>query len=145
LLAAIAAAPMLGVLLLVAANRMSEAQLAANAARTYPTEAAAFIEKQALRGPLYNYFDWGGYLIWRLPQLPVAMDGRTNVHSEDHAVRNADTWLGRPTWQSDPDLAQAKIVIGPRDLPLVSLLRLGDRFRVAYEDPDGPAVVFVAK
>ena len=37
------------------------------------------------------------------------------------------------------------LVVGPRDLPLASLLRLDERFTVVYEDRDGPAVVFEAK
>ena len=143
--AAIAVVPIAAVIFLVSAPRMSEERLMTNVARTYPAAAAAFIEKQGFAGPLYNHFDWGGYLIWRLPQLRVAIDGRMNVHGQDRIVRNTDTWLGKPSWRADSELAAAKIVIGPRDLPLASLLRLDDRFKLVYADPDGPAVVFVAR
>jgi hypothetical protein len=46
---------------------------------SFPEGASQFIEKHHLNGPLFNDFNRGGFLIWRLPQLPVAMDGRTNV------------------------------------------------------------------
>jgi hypothetical protein len=142
--AAIAAA--LGVVLpLTTAGLLSEDKLAANVARTYPAAAAAFVEQRALAGPLYNYFDWGGYLMWRLPQLPVQMDGRTIVHGQPRILTHVDTWQGKPAWRADPELAAAKTIIGPRDLPLASLLRLDDRFRLVYEDRDGPAVVFEAR
>jgi hypothetical protein len=110
--------------------------------RDYPAAAAEFIERRGSSGPLYNYFDWGGYLIWRLPQLPVAIDGRTLVHGEARILAHVDTWQGKSGWRTDPELAAAKIVVGPRDTPLASLLRLDDRFTLAYEDRDGPAVVF---
>ena len=44
----------------------------------YPARAAAFDESRGYGGPLFNDFNWGGYLIWRLPGLPVSVDGRTN-------------------------------------------------------------------
>ena len=73
------------------------------------------------------------------------MDGRTIVHGEPRILAHVDTWQGRPAWHADPELAAAKIVVGPRDLPLASLLRLDERFKLVYEDRDGPAVVFEAK
>jgi hypothetical protein len=144
-LGSIGAVAMAFFFLVLGAPGLSNAQLETNVARTYPVRAAAFIEDQAAAGPLYNYFDWGGYLIWRLPRLPVSMDGRTPVHGVTRILRHVDTWHGAPGWRADPELAGARIVIGPRDLPLTSLLRLDQRFTVAYEDREGPAVVFVAK
>ncbi len=29
--------------------------------------------------PLFNPCGWGGYLIWRLPNMPVSIDGRPNL------------------------------------------------------------------
>jgi hypothetical protein len=124
---------------------LSEETLSANVARTYPSRAAAFVETHGSPGPLYNYFDWGGYLMWRLPQWPVQMDGRTIVHGEPRILAHVDTWQGKASWRTDPELAVARLVIGPRDLPLASLLRLDDRFSLVYEDRDGPAVVFERK
>src|SRR5262249_31932305 len=46
--------------------------------KMFPVRAAAFVKEHGYSGPLYNHFNWGGYLIWALPDLPVAIDGRTN-------------------------------------------------------------------
>jgi len=125
-----------------AARVIDEAALRANVARTYPDGAAAFIEQHVPAGALFNYFDWGGYLMWRLPRYQVNMDGRVLQHGEARILRHIATWQGRPAWQSDPELAAARIVVGPKDAPLASLLRLDRRFALVYEDRDGPAVVF---
>ncbi len=109
----------------------------------YPAKAVAFVREQGCRGPLYNAFDWGGYLIWELPELPVAMDGRTNLHGDARIARAQASWLGQPGWEDDPELAAAGVVIADVSAPLASLLRLDPRFRVAYED--NVAVVFVAR
>ena len=34
--------------------------------KTYPVKAVAAIQAGHYSGPLYNNFDWGGYLIWAL-------------------------------------------------------------------------------
>jgi len=144
-LATLATAAMAALLPLASRPFLSEDTLAANVARTYPSRAAAFVEARGRPGPLYNYFDWGGYLMWRLPLWPVQMDGRTIVHGEPRILAHVDTWQGKASWRADPELGAANIVIGPRDLPLASLLRLDDRFMLVYEDRDGPAVVFERK
>jgi hypothetical protein len=144
-LATLATVTMAVLLPLASLPMLSEETLSANVARTYPSRAAAFVETHGSPGPLYNYFDWGGYLMWRLPHWPVQMDGRTIVHGEPRILAHVDTWQGKASWRADPELAAARIVIGPRDLPLAALLRLDDRFTLVYEDRDGPAVVFERK
>ena len=106
----------------------------------FPTPAARFIEQHHLQGPLYNDFNWGGYLIWRLPGLPVAIDGRTNVHGDERVGHFGDMWLGKPVWANDPELLRANIVIGNKDKALTSLLLLDHRFNILYEDVQ--AVIF---
>ena len=107
---------------------------------SFPAPAALYIEQHHLQGPLYNDFNWGGYLIWRLPDLPVAIDGRTNVHGDERVGHFGDMWLGKAMWANDPELARAGIVVANKDKALTSLLRLDRRFRIVYEDVQ--AIVF---
>jgi len=109
----------------------------------FPAKAAAFIEEHGYRGPLFNHFDWGGYLIWRLPTLPVSMDGRMNVHDGDRILHSCQTWNGMSGWDSDVELEAARLVLAQSHLPLVSSLRHDPRFELVYEDQ--LAVVFVAR
>ncbi len=101
----------------------------------FPDQAAAFIDSRHLEGPIYNKLDWGGFLIWRLPGLPVAIDGRTNLHGDQRLSRSLDTWLGYRGWETDPELKAARVVIAEARCPLASLLRLDvTRFDLVYED-----------
>ena len=120
--------------LTVLMSKVSNSKLQYSIAREYPVAAANFIEQQKLAGPLYNHFDWGGYLIWRLPNLPVSIDGRTNVHNAGRITRSAQIWNGEQSWASDSELVTARIVIAQKDLALTQLLRMVPRFRVVYED-----------
>jgi hypothetical protein len=129
--------------LLVAACRhygLSNDALEIQTAGAFPEAAVRYIELQHLDGPLLNDLSWGGYLIWRLPQHPVALDGRTNVHGEDRILRFSALWKGKPGWESDPDLARANLVLTPRDAAFASLLRLSPQFRTVYEDSQ--AIIF---
>lgn len=115
---------------------------AANA-DAYPVRAAAFVCDRESPGPLFNSFDWGGYLIWALPSHPVSIDGRTNLYGSDRVTRAMNTWAGVPGWDADPELRSAKLVIAPVELPLTKVLR--DRpseWELVFEDET--AVVFVA-
>jgi hypothetical protein len=104
--------------------------------------AVAFVKQNRFPGPLYNNFDWGGYLIWSLPELPVSIDGRGNVHGDLRIIRSIRTWAGYPGWDLDLELANARLVIAELGRPLTSHLRRDARFKLVYEDDT--AAVFVS-
>jgi len=122
---------------------LSEDTLRRKVSENLPAEAAAVVEERGYAGPLYNHFNWGGYLIWRLPALPVAMDGRTNLYGVEKASHSLEVWAGGSTWSSDPELDAAGLVVAPIDQPLTSLLKRDPRFDLVYEDKI--AAVFVAR
>ena len=100
----------------------------------YPVEAVRFVKTTGYRGPIYNTFDWGGYLIWNLRDLPVSLDGRTNLHGDARLAQAYVTWTGQSGWDRDPELLQAAIVIEDVSAPAAATIRADERFRVVYED-----------
>jgi hypothetical protein len=111
--------------------------------KNYPVAAAQVIETRGYQGPLFNHFNWGGFLIWRLPHLPVSMDGRTNIYGGKKIGLHAALWNGAPQWKSDQELAAAGVVLTSPQQPLCELLRLDQRFECVYEDK--VAVVFLPR
>lgn len=112
--------------------------------KEYPAGAVEHLREHRPPGPLYNHFNWGGYLIWALPEYPVGMDGRTNLYGEERLDRAFHAWNGDPGWDQDRDLLAAGVVMGPKNLKvaLTDLVRgANTRWRVVYEDD--VAVVFV--
>ena len=140
-LAAIIVLVTVGVVWMISYRDLSHERIQESTAKIYPIKAASFVEQQAYVGPLYNHFDWGGYLIWRLPHLKVSMDGRANVHGDERIKQALATWSGRPHWIDDQDLNRAQVVIAQKEIALTAILRLDPRFRVAYQDDT--AVVFI--
>jgi len=123
-------------------RQVSEQQLEIAVERQFPVSAVKFINEKNYAGPLYNHFNWGGYLIWALPRLPVSMDGRMNLHGDQRIERAGNTWSGLRGWESDPELMKARLVIGSVNDPLTNLMRTHSRFKLVYED--AVAAVFVA-
>ena len=111
--------------------------------RRYPVKAVANIRDRRYVGPLFNEYDWGGYLIWALCDYPVSMDGRVHVHGDERLRRHTNTVRGFD-WENDKELMTARLVLLSKKGPLPEALRLHPRFgKPVYEDD--VAVVFVAK
>lgn len=108
--------------------------------REYPVDAVNFVRQSSFPGPLYNNLDWGGFLIWYMPQYPVAVDGRNDLYGDklDLLTYNSSQGDG---YASDPYLNEAGLVLLPTKLPLAKLLTIDSRFRLAYQDKI--AVLFV--
>ncbi|HXG49928.1 MAG TPA: hypothetical protein VNN77_00800 [candidate division Zixibacteria bacterium] len=122
-------------------RQLTESRLQAEVEAKYPAGAVEYIRTHRLKGPMFNTLDWGGYLIWRLPEVPVAIDGRTNLHGEERVSGLLNVWLGYPGWDANPELAAANFIIADHHRPLTFLLRRHPGYRVVYEDR--VAVVFV--
>ena len=115
--------------------------LRAHLRHRYPVDAADFIASQELKGRMYNDFNWGGYLMWRLPEQKVSIDGRTHVYSEEYFLHSLRVWRAEPGWEHDPELLASGFVLGSQGMPLTASLKRDPRFRLAYED--GTSAVFV--
>src|SRR5271166_450784 len=61
---------------------VDNARLSARLAEDMPVRAVEVVKAKGWSGPLYNDYNWGGYLIWALRQ-PVSMDGRTIVYGNE--------------------------------------------------------------
>lgn len=42
----------------------------------YPKQAVAFLRQHPTNGQIFSEYDWGGYLIWKLPEEKIFVDGR---------------------------------------------------------------------
>jgi hypothetical protein len=42
----------------------------------YPAQAVAYLRTHPCKGHLFNEYNYGGYIIWKLPGQPIYMDGR---------------------------------------------------------------------
>ena len=112
----------------------TRAGLDATISSEFPVDAVNYLRRHPRPGPLYNAFDWGGFLIWYMPDHPVAIDGRTDLYGDEMVGHFLDTQNGDDSYVIDPYLNQSGVVLLPRDMPLAALLQGDPRFQEIYED-----------
>jgi hypothetical protein len=122
--------------------RVNNSLLQAQVASSLPVKAVEAIQARGLAGPVFDDYNWGGYLIWAL-HMPVSMDGRASFYGDKRIDRSIATWAAEPDWASDADLKSSHLVIGPARASLIQLLRTDSHFQLVYED--NIAAVFVAQ
>lgn len=64
------------------ADTLNWSTMRAAQAELLPVEAAAFVAQNPLPGAMFNSYNWGGYLIFAAPDVPVYVDGRTDVYGD---------------------------------------------------------------
>jgi hypothetical protein len=93
-----------------------------------------------LAGPMYNSYNWGGYLVWALPEEPVFVDGRTDVYDE-FLPQYVQVMFVRPGWQEVLDRYGVRLALIERDSLLATMLATQPEWRSVYSD--NQAAVFV--
>jgi hypothetical protein len=100
----------------------------------FPVDAVNYLREHPVGGPLYNSFDWGGFLTFYMPEFPVAIDGRTDLYGDALDSQFLASEGADPSYASDPYLSEAGVVILKNKVPLAKLLPTDRRFRVIYRD-----------
>jgi hypothetical protein len=105
-----------------------------------PVRAVEWMRQNHLTGPLYNSYNWGGYLIWALPEEPVFVDGRTDVYNE-FLLEYVKVMYIRPGWQDVLARYDVRMALIERDSFLATMLATQPDWRLAYSDDQ--AAIFV--
>jgi len=65
-----------------------------------PVAAVRYLKTHRIEGNGFNLYEWGGYLIWEAPQIPVFIDGRADVYYGDPFDAYRKALRGAPAWRS---------------------------------------------
>ncbi len=79
------------------AHVTSRATLNEALALNYPVGAVEHLKDSQLDGRLFNSYNWGGYLLFNLPEYPVFIDGRADLH-RDTLPDYVAAAFGAPAW-----------------------------------------------
>lgn len=102
--------------------------------RTYPVAAANYIRDKHLPQPIFNNYEWGGFLAWYLPEYPASNDGRTDLFGDDAYLRYFKVMNAELPPTDEPTLANARALLLPRHSLMGEAFRTLPQFRLAYED-----------
>ena len=110
-------------------SRFEQAQQA-----VFPIGAADFLEKEQPPGPLFNSYNWGGYLIWETRDYPVYVDGRTDLYGNDFLRNYLKAYVAQPGWNVILDDGGINTVLVEASSPLAQVLALSGGWSMRYTD-----------
>lgn len=106
-----------------------------------PFEAVEFIRQEQPPGPIFNSYNWGGYLIFKLwPDYPVYIDGRTDLYDDTFIRRYLRVMVADADWEQSLDEDGINLVIVESNSTLAKFLKLNSSWVESYRDDK--AVVF---
>jgi hypothetical protein len=101
----------------------------------FPAGAVAFLQRHPPAAPIFNHYDWGGYLIWKLyPSTPVFIDGRADLYGQQLFDEFAETYQFKGGWQQSFQRWGIGTVVVPSTSPLATGLRSSPGWTASYED-----------
>ena len=110
-------------------------------AARFPVGAVGFIKQHRLEGPMWNDFDWGSYLLWALPGVPVFIDGRAELYGQEFLHKYVDVASGIQPPDEEFKHYGIRLAVIPVKSALATELRLRPAWREAFHD--NVASVFV--
>ena len=135
-------------------NAFERVARAAIALDSFPERACRFLEAQRLTATckLYNDYDIGGYLIWRLPNHPVFIDGRADLYFdrvlEDYLKVHKISY----TWRDVLARYRPEVALLSAKSAQARLFLTAPEWKLVYADADalsdekaGRALVFVRR
>ena len=88
-----------------------------------PVAAVEWIRQHHPAGPLFNSYNWGGYVLWALyPDYPSFVDGRTDLFDDEILTDYLDAWRADADWGAVIDRWGLRLALLEPDAPLVGAL-----------------------
>lgn len=132
--------PVLAVLLVIAGYRAGmtpDVQQRGNAfdPEQFPVQAVDWLAEHPQQGNMFNYFPWGGYLLYRdWPEQRVFIDGQTDFYGEALTRQYEQVITLSPGWEAVLDSHAVRWVIIPSDEALAGALQTQKGWQRVYED-----------
>jgi hypothetical protein len=102
-------------------------------AKILPLGAVSYLRENALPREIFNSYNWGGYLMFALPDYPVFIDGRTDVYG-DFVLEYASINFAQGDWQSKLDNYGVNFVLIEKASPLDFALAEETNWMLVYAD-----------
>lgn len=101
---------------------------------SFPKEAIATLENEELTDfRCLNSYTWGGYISWKLPEMKIFIDGRTDLYGEKLIQDWIEMVNGGKAWKEKFEFYDINCVFLEADRPIINLL--GDYgWQVIYSD-----------
>jgi len=100
----------------------------------YPDGAVAYMKANGIQGRLFNDWDWGGYLIWHMPEMKVFIDSRGDPYGSTGVFKDYWAAITDQNPQAVLDKYQVEYVLMPADSTLSKVLMTKPTWAQIYKD-----------
>jgi hypothetical protein len=101
---------------------------------TFPVQALRELSASETAGAVFNEMEWGGYLLYAEPDIPVFIDGHADFFGEDLAREYMTARTGGFGWEEVLNRYQVQWTLTRSDAPLNQLLGLSEDWRFVLDD-----------
>lgn len=112
----------------------SRAGLLQRVAETLPVRACDYIRAHRLPQPLFNPYEWGGFVSWYLPGYPVSIDQRRGLYPVDEEITYSKVMNAEIAYREYAPMKTARTLLFEKGTVMGEALRGMAGFQVAYED-----------
>ena len=98
----------------------------------FPSQAVDILLNENDPGKIFNEYNWGGYLVWRLQDYQVFIDGRTDLYGDEIIGEWSDILNASPGWENKLNDWNVNYMLVRSDWPV--LLVLNDEWREIYSN-----------
>jgi hypothetical protein len=100
----------------------------------FPVDAVNWLNAHPQSGPMFNEFDWGGYLLLKLtPRQQIFMDGHTHIYGEALTREYEAVVTLADNWQETLDKYDVQWAIVRTDSSIARALD-NDQWEIIYQD-----------
>jgi hypothetical protein len=125
---------MLSVIAVIGMVFPKESDLESRVRRTYPEAALQFMLQHRMTDRVFNEYAWGGYMIWKTPQIKPFIDGRADLFVYNGVF---DDYLKIAKIEKTSELLdryKIRYALLPNDRAITYFLRHSQCWREVYKD-----------
>ncbi len=109
----------------------------------FPVQLAAFLRETPPPGRMFNSYNWGGYLMFAAPNVPVYVDGRTDLYDDAFLRQYLNIVLLREGWAEALDAQGVDFVAIEAQSVLATMLRTMSERWAERQFDGGRSALFV--
>jgi hypothetical protein len=128
------AAIIFGVLAFAAYRFPTPNELEQQVAQEYPAEILPFLKANQFPGHTLNYYNWGGYLEWNVPQLKTFVDSRVDIFERAGVFGDYLKVQGMLDPEGVLDRYQIQFILFPGRQPVIHVLEGNPKWKVIFKD-----------
>jgi hypothetical protein len=111
--------------------------------KSFPVELARYLDESPPPGAMFNSYNWGGYLMFAAPDVPVYVDGRTDLYDDAFLRDYLEITLIREGWQDALAVLDIGFIAIEADSVLAAVLKtMPDEWQEQLFD-EGRSAIFV--